>query len=75
MGHDGTGGTGQQTLPFLGQQDSFLIPSGGETATHTLLHWAVSDSRSRQGQGLWEILQSLQEAGVEKDRQQDENYL
>ena len=36
-------------VPYLEQQVSFLIPSGGERAAHTLLHWAVSDFRSRQG--------------------------
>ena len=36
-------------LPCLGSKIHFFIPSGGERATHTLLHWAVSDSRSRQG--------------------------
>ena len=34
---------------LLEEQDSFLIPSGGERATHTLLCRAVSDSRSRLG--------------------------
>ena len=34
---------------LLREQDSFLIPSGGERAAHTLLCRAVSDSRSKQG--------------------------
>ena len=36
-------------MSCLEQQASFLISSGGERAAHTLLHWAVSDFRSRQG--------------------------
>ena len=75
-GTHGAWGTGQTDLmPCLGQQDSFFIPSGGETATHTLLHRAVSDSIFRQGWTCGKSLQSLQKAGVGKDRQQDENYL
>ena len=49
-GTHGAWGIGQTDfMPCLGQKDSFLIPSGGERAVHTLLCGAVSDSRSRQG--------------------------
>ena len=60
---------------LLGERDSFFIPSGGERAAHTLLHWAVSDSRSRQGWACGKSLQSLQEAGVGKAGQQNEKCL
>ena len=75
-GTHGAWGTGQTDfVPCLGQQDSFLIPSGGETVEYTLLHWAVSDSRSRQGWACGKSLQSLQEAGVGKAGQQNEKCL
>ena len=51
-GTHGAWGIGQTDfMPCLGQKDSFLIPSGCETAEYTLLHGAVSDSRSRSRQG------------------------
>ena len=69
-------GTGQTDLmPCSGQQDSFFIPSDGETARHTLLHWAVSDSRSRQGWACGKSPWSLQKAGVGKAGQWNEKCL
>ena len=47
---NGSSGDKPNRLPvLLGERDSFFIPSGGERTSHTLLHEAVSDSRSRQG--------------------------
>ena len=71
--HDAWGMGQTDLMPRLRQQDSFFIPSGGKTAIHILLHGAVSDSRSRHGWACGKSLQSLQEAGVGKDRKQDEN--
>ena len=62
--HDAWGTVQTDLMPCLGQQDSFFIPSDGETAKQILLHWAVSDSRYRQGRACGKSLQSLQEAAV-----------